>query len=81
MTIDQVRHIYRKSPFQPFVIHIADGRDIRVNHQEFLSMSPSGRTIIIHQPDDSFEIIDLLLVTSLEVTPHPPSSTPGNGKT
>ena len=30
-------------------------------------MSPSGRTIIVYQPDDSSNIIDLLLVTDLEV--------------
>ena len=29
--------------------------------------SPSGRTMIVYQPDDSFNIVDLLLVTDLEV--------------
>ncbi len=30
-------------------------------------MSPSGRETIVYQPDDSFNIVDLLLVTDLEV--------------
>ena len=36
-------------------------------HSEFLSHSPSGRTAIVYQPNESFSIIDLLLVTELEV--------------
>jgi len=69
MTVQQLRELWRAEPFQPFTIHLADGRGIRVAHQEFLAMSPSGRTAIVYQPDDSFNVIDLLLVTDLEVKP------------
>jgi hypothetical protein len=34
-----------------------------------MASSPSGRTIIVYQPDDSFNVIDLLLVTDLEFKP------------
>jgi hypothetical protein len=67
LTIEQLRTLYRSQPFQPFTIHLADGREIAVNHPEYLSFSPSGRTIVVHQLDDSFTIVDLLLVTDLEV--------------
>ena len=67
MTIDKVRQLYDARPFQPFTIHLADGRAIVVEHPEFVAQAPSGRTLIIYQPDDSFNIIDLLLVTDLEV--------------
>jgi hypothetical protein len=53
-------------PFQPFRIHMADGRSLDVMHPEFLAHTASGRTIMVAAPDDSFEVIDLLLVTSLE---------------
>lgn len=66
MTIEQLKQVYKAEPFRPFLIHTADGT-ITVKHHEFLATSPSGRTIIVYQPDESFEIIDLLLVTSLEV--------------
>ncbi len=69
VTIQQVRHLYDAQPFQPFVIHLADGRNVPVHHREFLASSPSGRTVIVYQPDDSFNVIDLLLVTDLEVKP------------
>jgi hypothetical protein len=67
MTVDQLRTIWKADPFRPFTIHLADGRNVDVKHRDFLMQSPSGRTIIVYQPDDSFNIIDLLLVTDLEV--------------
>lgn len=69
MTIDQVRNLYEAQPFQPFTIHLADGREIPVQHREFMASAPSGRTVIVYERDDSFHIIDLLLVTDLEVKP------------
>jgi hypothetical protein len=67
MTIDRLREAYNAEPFRPFVIHLADGREVTVHHREFVSLSPSGRTIVVFQPDDSMNIIDLLLVTDLEM--------------
>jgi hypothetical protein len=67
MTIKQVKQLYNSAPFKPFIIYLADGRRIPVKHREFMATSPSGRTIVVYEPDDSFNIIDLLLVTSLEV--------------
>ena len=67
MTTDRLRDLWHAQPFRPFIIHLADGRDVKVVHPEFLSRSPSGRTITVYQPDESFNIIDLLLVTDLEL--------------
>ncbi|HUG89866.1 MAG TPA: hypothetical protein VML55_03470 [Planctomycetaceae bacterium] len=36
---------------------------------EFMLTVPSGRTIVVCQPDDTLNIFDLLLVTDLEVKP------------
>ena len=67
MTIREFQTLLRAEPFREFTIHLADGRSIPVKHREFALPSPSGRTVIVYQPDDSFDIIDLLLVTSLSV--------------
>ena len=71
MTTEQLRKIHQARPFKPFRVHLADGRQLDVSHPEFLAHSPTGRTIMIANPDESFEVVDLLLVVSLEV---------GNGK-
>jgi hypothetical protein len=69
MTIDKIRELYGAQPFRPFTMHLADGREIIVEHPEFIAQAPSGRTIVVYQPNDSLNIIDLLLVTDLEVKP------------
>lgn len=68
MTVEQLKQMWKSEPFRPFVLHLADGRGISVVHRDFLMPSPSGRTVIVYQPDDSFNVIDLLLVTDLEVS-------------
>jgi hypothetical protein len=66
MTIEQLRAVYDSQPFRPFVIHLADGRDIPVPSREFLSPAPNGRTFVAWRPDGAAHIVDLLLVTDLE---------------
>jgi hypothetical protein len=65
MTIETIKRFYEAQPFQPFVIHLADGREVPVHHREFMMALPSGRTIYVCQPDDTVNVIDLLLVTGL----------------
>ena len=74
MTIEQLRQMHQARPFIPFRVHMADGRHLDVGHPEFLAHTPAGRTIMIARPDESFEVIDLLLVTSLEPIDSKPRS-------
>jgi hypothetical protein len=67
MTIEQLRTVWQARPFRPFTLYLADGEKLRVPHADFLSHSPNGRTLIVYGEDDSFSIVDLLLVTRLEV--------------
>lgn len=76
MTIEQLANVHHARPFRPYTINMGDGRAFFVKHPDFLSRSPSGRTVIVHQDDDSFSVLDLLLVTKLQV--HAPSS-PADG--
>jgi hypothetical protein len=69
MTIEQIRAAYNAQPFRPFVILLADGREVSVLSREFMMTVPSGRTVVVCQPDDTLNIIDLLLVTDLEMKP------------
>jgi len=71
MTIEQLRSIHRATPFRPFTIHMGDGRTFQVKGRDFLSHSPSGRTVIVYEDDDNFSILDLLLMTEIEVHDDP----------
>lgn len=65
MTVEQMREMNAARPFRPYTVHLADGRSLDIDHPEFLMFSRTGRTIVVSKPNDTFEIVDLLLVTSL----------------
>ena len=50
-------------------MHLADGRSISVLHPEFMASAPSGRTVTVYQAGSTMNVIDLLLVTDLELKP------------
>ena len=66
MTVEQIRKLHQARPFQPFDIHLADGRSLPIHHPELLAVPPPGRTIGVGLDDGTIEIVDLLLVTSLK---------------
>jgi hypothetical protein len=67
MTMEQLRKAYREQPFRAFALRLADGREIRVDHPEFLAIPPDpARTFMVTGPGEDHRIIDLLLVVSLD---------------
>jgi hypothetical protein len=69
MTIEQLRATAKAQPFVPFTLRLADGRQYEINHPDFISSHPQGRTVIVYKPGENgdLEIIDLLLVVGIEV--------------
>ncbi|HEU0010272.1 MAG TPA: hypothetical protein VFT34_10705 [Verrucomicrobiae bacterium] len=65
-----IRQLLAQRPFQQFTLHLANGRSLDVPHQDFISISQSGRRVIVEKNDDTFEIVDVLLINSVEVKPH-----------
>ena len=69
MKIDEVRSLLHASPFRPFLIHVADGGRIPVKHEDFVALAPTGREMIVYQPNGTHQIVDVMLVTRLQVLP------------
>ncbi len=59
--------MFEAMPFRPFKVYLADGRAVPVPHQDYALLSPTGRTLIVYQDDESFQILDLMLATGVEV--------------
>jgi hypothetical protein len=75
MTVEQFKDVMHADPFRPFTIHMGDGRTFLVKHRDFISRSPSGRTVIVYGENARFSILDLLLMTELEIhTPDKPGA-------
>jgi len=67
MRASDIRNAQRAQPFQPFVLHLADGRQFLVDHPEFIIVSRSERRVVIDDVEGNMEIIDPMLVTSISV--------------
>ncbi len=67
MTIERLREVHQARPFQPFILHLADGRQVSVSHPECLAYSPKGRTVVVVGPNETHHYIDLLLVTEIKL--------------
>lgn len=71
MTVEQLRAAREAVPFKPFTIRLADGQAIDVPHPEFLMVTPiASRTFVVATSAESYRVIDLLLVTSLDFGAH-----------
>jgi hypothetical protein len=67
MTTEQFRATLHQHPFRPFTIRMADGRAFDVAHRDFIALSQSGRTAVVFQEDEAYSVLDLLLMSELEV--------------
>ena len=67
MDIAGVREALHRNPFEPFVIRLADGRSFPVPHRDFVALTP--RRVIVGSEDDSWAIIEPLLIVSLDSMP------------
>jgi len=63
----RIRELLNTTPFQPFIIRMADGKEYRINHPDFvLAASTEVPQITIEEPDGSQHYLSALLVTSVE---------------
>lgn len=67
LNISILRELHETRPFVPFTLTLADGRKLTVPHNEFFSFFPSGRSAMLTHGDESFTLIDLLMVTAVDV--------------
>ncbi len=65
MTLDRLKAAVDAVPFRPFSLRLADGDVVAIRSPYQIAFLPPGRTILVDQPDESFDVIDLLLVTKL----------------
>jgi hypothetical protein len=77
MDIGGVREALHKQPFEPFAIRLADGRSLPVPHPDSVALTP--RRVIVGAADDSWTVVEPLLIVSLDYPLEKPKG--GNGRT
>jgi hypothetical protein len=76
MDMGGIREALHKQPFEPFAIRLADGRSLPVPHPDFVALTP--RRVIVGAEDDSWAVVEPLLIVSLDY--ESPKTKGGNGK-
>lgn len=77
MTTNRLDQLIHAATFQPFAIHIADGRELSVPHPDFIAYRQGGRVAVVLRDDDTASYLDVLAITELETRP-PASAAPGS---
>jgi hypothetical protein len=67
MTRDAVLSTLHARPFKPFALRLTDGSLVSVPHPDFMVVSQGGRTAVVNTEGEKFSIVDLGLVTAIEL--------------
>ena len=59
-----IREALHRQPFEPFTIRLADGRKLAVHRPDFVAVGP--RRAVVLGPDDSWSVVEPLLIVSLD---------------
>jgi hypothetical protein len=77
----RIRELLHAQPFMPFVIRMADGRDYRIDHPDFvLAAATDVPQITIEEADGRQHYLSALLVTSVERGSPVPKNGAGNNQ-
>lgn len=69
MTIQALTEVIDADRFRAFTLRLADGRAIRVTNPHSVAFLGNGRTLFVAHPrQEKFELIDLILINSVEVS-------------
>jgi hypothetical protein len=58
MSVDELRQLYSAEPFQPFVLQMADGRNLLVAKREHIAFGPTGSATVCSS-ESSFDFVKL----------------------
>ncbi len=65
MTLDAIKTELHKQPFRPFALVMADGNQVVVPHHDYLTFSPSGRSLNVYHSPDGYRIVSTEMVTQV----------------
>jgi hypothetical protein len=70
MQAGEIREALDAEPFRPFRLRFGSGRSIEVTNPGLVAMKRTGRiAVALHPKDDGWDVIDVMLVESLEFLP------------
>lgn len=65
MITEELRSHLRTTPFQPFTVHLSDGKEIVVVHPDYAWLLPSGALLYVEDKDGKVHHISISHITHL----------------
>jgi hypothetical protein len=69
MAVSSIREAIAAQPFRPFTVRVADLRSYLIPHPEFVSFGPQNRSLVIWHADGGASIVDMLMITGIDLPP------------
>ena len=69
ISLTELRSFARGAVSNPFLIHMSDGRSIRVAHPEFIGVPQQGGSFVIFPSEGGVQLLALGQVVSVEDAP------------
>jgi hypothetical protein len=66
VTFDEIKKFYYAAPFRPCEI-LTNGRQVRVDHPEFMALSPDEDVVVVFEPDGHLTIDVPLIIAVKEL--------------
>ena len=63
MKMSRLRELQQAEPFRPYTLVMADGRQLRVKHPEFVLLHPDKRTVVLVEESHRTHILDVRMAT------------------
>ncbi len=67
MTAETIREHLRASPFRPFQVVTAAGREYRVPHPDFAWLTPTQRDLVVGDEFDHVAVLSVLHITEIQL--------------
>lgn len=69
MQAAEIKQLLEETPFEPFTIHMANGKQFVVDHPEIVAFSVDKRSLAVALRSGGFAHLDLRLATHTDPTP------------
>jgi hypothetical protein len=69
MTLDEIRERHEASPFKPFKLRLSSGRELAVEHPEFMLVPPAGGLIAVSDRKHHIHVVNIEHVEEIDHSP------------
>ena len=69
----ELRRLITKNPFVPFIIHMADGKALRVPTGDRIAIAPDGARVVVFNDEGTTDFLSVLLISRFTLDQESPS--------